>query len=89
MTVQNLIDKKDYDYISWRITLPEDCGGGDTFLGCCESKSGELISLDGDTYNENEEVLSYEEWSDAEQGIQNGLTIVTKTEWYSAKDFDK
>lgn len=76
MTVKDLIQKKDYDYISWRITLPEKVGGGDTFWGCTSSKNGNLISLDGDTYDENTEILSYEEWSDEEEGIQNGLTIV-------------
>ena len=33
MTVKDLIKNKDYDYISWRVTLPEKAGGGDTFFG--------------------------------------------------------
>ena len=38
MTVGDLIKNKDYDYISWRVTLPEKVGGGDTFLGVQEVK---------------------------------------------------
>lgn len=79
MIVKDLIENKDYDYISWRVTLPEECGGGDTFFGQCKSLNGELISLDGDIYDEEDEVVSYKEWSNDE--IKNGLTIVCKTEW--------
>ncbi len=82
MTVGDLIKNKDYDYISWRVTLPEKAGGGDTFFGCCKSVGGELISLDHDSYYKNEVVLKYEEWSDPENDIQNGLTVVVATEWY-------
>lgn len=81
MTVRDLIKNKDYEYISWRITLPESAGGGDTFFGCAASKDGELIPLDGDIYDEDEEVLSYEEWSQPEDNIQNGLTVVVQAEW--------
>lgn len=55
----------------------------DTFAGCFASKDGEIIPLDGDTYSNNEEVLSYEEWSQPENDIQNGLTVVVKGEWIS------
>ena len=81
MTIGNLISAKDYDYISLRVTLPERVGGGDTFMGCAKSENGKLISLDGDTYFEDEEVISYEEWSNEEEGIKNGLTVVVKGEW--------
>lgn len=81
MTVGDLIKNKDYDYISWRITLPEKLGGGDTLFGITSSKNGELISLDGDTYSKEIEVLSYEEWDNPEEGIENGLTIVYEGEW--------
>lgn len=83
MTVGDLIKHKDYDYISWRVTLPEKAGGGDTFFGCTKSENGKLIPLDGDIYSEDTEVLSYEEWSDEEEGIKNGLTIVYEGEWIS------
>lgn len=82
MTIGSLIKEKDYDYISWRIPLPEKAGGGDTFMGCAKSENGKLISLDGDIYSEDEEVISYKEWSKEEEGIKNGLTVVIKGEWY-------
>lgn len=82
MTVEDLIKNKDYDYISWRMTLPEKAGGGNTFAGCAASINGELIPLDGDTmYSKDEEVLHYEEWSKPEDGIENGLTVVVEGEW--------
>jgi alpha-acetolactate decarboxylase len=74
MTVKELISKKDYDYINWRMTLPEDAGGGDMFIGLTKSKNGRLIPLDGDNYNENTEVKHFEEWSS--ENIKSGLTIV-------------
>ena len=82
MTVGDLIQNKDYDYISWRVTLPEKIGGGDTFIGCTRSENGKLIPLDGDIYLEKTEILEYREWSDEEEGIKNGLTIVCEGEWF-------
>lgn len=79
MTIGNLIRNKDYDYVSYRLTLSD---GGNIFAGCFASKGGEIISLDGDTiYDVNDEILSYKEWSEPEKGIQNGLTVVVKGEW--------
>lgn len=86
VTVKDLIIKKDYDYISWRVTLPDEYGGGDTFFGTSRSKNGKLISLDGDIYDENTEIIKYEEWSAPEDGIMNGLTIVYKSEWRYLED---
>ena len=40
-----------------------------------------MISGDGDTYSEEEEALSYEEWSNPEKGIVNGLTVIVEGEW--------
>ena len=51
-------------------------GEDDIFFGVCYSRNGSLIPLDGDTYSEEEEVLSYEEWSNPEKGIIDGLTVV-------------
>lgn len=78
MTIGDLIKDKDYDYVSYRLTLRDE---SDTFAGCFASNGGEIIPLDGDIYDKDEEVLRYEEWSKPEDGIQNGLTIVVKTEW--------
>lgn len=77
MTIGDLIKNKDYDYVSYRVTLSD---GDDIFAGCFASKSGEIISLDGDIYSKNEEVLNYEEWTSPEDDIQNGLTIVVECE---------
>lgn len=77
MTIGDLIKNKDYDYVSYRLPLWD---GSDTFAGCFASKSGEIIPLDGDIYDNDEEVLSYREWSKPEDDIQNGLTIVVKGE---------
>ena len=82
MTVGDLIKDKDYDYISWRATLPEKIGGGDTFIGCTMSENGKLFALDGDVYSEKTEVLEYREWSKEEEGIKNGLTIVYEGDWF-------
>ena len=80
MTIGDLIKNKDYDYVSYRLTLRD---GSDTFAGCFASKDGEIIPLDGDIYDKDEEVLSYEEWYDTEEGIQSGLTVIVKGEWIS------
>ena len=80
MTIGDLIKNKDYDYVLYRLILPN---GDDIFAGCFASKGGEIISLDGDIYNKDEEVLSYEEWSQSENDIQNGLTVVVKCKWTS------
>lgn len=81
MTIGELIKNKDYDYVSYRLTLRD---GSDTFAGCFASKDGEIIPLDGDIYSSNEEVLNYEEWSKPEDDINNGLTVVVKAEWIRA-----
>ena len=80
MTIGDLIKNKDYDYVSYRLTLRD---GSDTFAGCFASNGGEIIPLDGDIYDKDEEVLSYEEWYDTEEGIQSGLTVIVKGEWIS------
>lgn len=79
MTVQDLINQKDFDYISWRVTHPKFSGG--VWLGTCHSRNGELISNDGDYYSSNEEILSYEEWDDVEKGIKNGLDVLVEGKW--------
>ena len=87
MTVRDLIKNRDFDYISWRIMLPErykdepEYEEG-VFIGQCRSKDGKLISLDGDTiYDEDDVVLKYEEWSNPDKDICNGLTVIVEAEW--------
>ena len=83
MTVQDLINKKDYDYISWRITLPDsnvDYPDG-IFVGSCHSVNGKLIPHDQDYYSPDEEVLSYEEWKNEKKQVYSGLTVLVEGEW--------
>ena len=81
MIVKDLIVKKDYDYISWRVTHPDIPDG--IFIGSCSSKNGKLIPHDQDYYSTKDEVLFYEEWEDKDIGINNGLTILIPGEWIS------
>lgn len=74
MKVADLINKKDYDYISWRISLPGKFDKEGVFVGSCESAGGELIPHDQDFYDKEDEVLSYSEWS--KEDMKNGLTVV-------------
>ena len=75
MTIGDLIKNKDYDSIEYRILYNDDL---DIFAGVFASKNGEIISLDGDTYSKGKEVYKYEEWSNPEENIQNGLTVIIK-----------
>lgn len=68
-----MICNKDYDYVSYRLLLDNTY---DVFAGCFAAKDGEIISMDGDNYDKDEEVLSYEEWTFPEEGIHAGLTVV-------------
>lgn len=71
-TVRELIKHKDYDYIAIYFDFPE----GKIFSGCCRSENGNLISLDGDTHNDEMEVKNWEEWSAPENSVKFGLTVV-------------
>lgn len=77
MTIGDLIKNKDYDYVEYRISLPEVMAKEDSiFAGAFSVKAGKIISKDGDSYTPDEEVLNYEEWS--EEDIPKGLTVVCK-----------
>lgn len=79
MIVADLIRNKDYDRIEWRIAKPGKSGEDSIFAGVCRSENGQLIPLDGDSYSEKEEVLSYEEFLTAENS--NCLSVVIRTSW--------
>ena len=86
MTVGDLIKNKDYDIIEYRITLPNHIEEDDMFFGFCKSVNGELISVDGDSYYKNEEVLWYEEKKafDPKFGkIISELVVCIEGEWIS------
>lgn len=78
-TIGDLIKNKDYDYISYRLTMIDKSQS--FFAGCFRSENGKIISLDGDVYSLDEEVLRYEEWDKPEEGINKGLTVVVDYDW--------
>lgn len=81
MTVRDLLNKKDYAYVEWRVTAPENIvDEEDMLFGYCEVVNGNLISGDGDSYDEDTEVLKYEEWLNLDKKLC--LTIVEEVEWY-------
>ena len=67
LKVKDLIKHKDYVYISYILKMPDDkvrIYGESIFIGEAASKNGELISLDGDTiYDKQDMVVEYKEWS--------------------------
>lgn len=75
MTIGNLIKDKDYDFIELRVIEPELHNS--VFVGTAKSESGELISLDGDTYCKDVEILSYEEWSGKK--VKRALSVVCES----------
>lgn len=72
--------KKDYDYVVYRRKLDEslskEVGQEAIFAGIFAIKDGEIVSLDGDTYSLDEEVVDYREWSDDK--YKSALTITVK-----------
>lgn len=78
MKIKDLISKKDYDFVSYRLLITPNNGEEpyDTFAGAFRSESGKIIPLDGDTYSAEEEVVEYEEWTNEEEGITSGLTVI-------------
>lgn len=79
-TIGDLIKNKNYDYVSYRMTIP-DKDMYSEFCGCFAVKDGEIIPLDGDCYYYSEGVIASEEWENIEEGIKNGLTVVVEGEW--------
>lgn len=77
MTIGDLIKDKDYSRINFRFTHPLFKNG--IFFGVCKSANGKLIPLDGDTiYDENDEVIEYEEF---EKDKETCLEVLVKGEW--------
>lgn len=77
-----------YDYVSYRFTSvdwkDEYLNSDETviehsiFAGCFAIIDGSIVSLDGDTYSESEEVLWFETWSNEDENIKSGLTVLVK-----------
>lgn len=66
-TIVDLIKGKNYDYVSYRLSF--------------KVEKGEIIPLDGDTYDKYEEVIASEEWNMPEEGIIHGLSVVCECDW--------
>lgn len=95
MTIKDLIQNKDYDHIEIYLTLPkvthnkavwdkmteDEVWKNSIFMGIAKSEHGELISLDGDTYSDEDEVLYHEEFINEVEGVLQGLSIVIPTDW--------
>lgn len=78
MKLAELIKDKDYDSISVYARVPQLPPDDPLFVGKCKSVNGELISLDGDSYSDQIEVLEYEEWNNPKRNIKHGLSIIVK-----------
>ena len=95
-TIGDVIDaaRHDFDYVSYRIPMnrknfkaSENDDG--EFAGCFRTKNGVIHPLDGDSYDRNEPVLAYEEWSDPDNFIEHGLDIIIDAEFMSDREFEK
>ena len=78
MKLAELIKDKDYDNISFYARVPQLPPDDPLFIGVCKSINGELISLDGDSYSDQVEVLDYEEWNNPERNVRHGLSVVVR-----------
>lgn len=80
LTIGDLIKNKDYDYVEYRYKIATSLTpiyeADSMFAGAFKTVNGKIISLDGDNYSLDQEVILYEEWDDPEEGIKNGLTVV-------------
>lgn len=76
-TIGELIKNKNYDYVSYRVMFPGADKYGE-FAGEFKVEDGKIIPLDMDYYRYNEEVIASEEWTDMENKIRNGLTIIVE-----------
>ena len=75
--IGDLIKDKDYDYVAYRISWKNE----DIFAGSFKTENGKIISLDGDSYDLDEEVVRSKEWNNPDEGIENGLTVVVEGSW--------
>lgn len=96
-TIGEVIAGKNYDYVSYRgydekrnspPALPDGSIEGE-FCGCFQVVNGKIIPLDGDCYDASELVISSEEWTKPDNGIEKGLTIIVEMEFVPASEFDQ
>lgn len=77
-TIGDIIDKRNYDYVSYRLWCDGEYREDGIFAGCFSVKDGIITPLDGDIYNKNEKVIASKEWTNEEEGVYSGLTIVVR-----------
>lgn len=94
-TIGEIIAGKDYDYVSYRgydekRNYPPATGNNTDgeFCGCFKVKNGEIIPLDGDSYDDSEPVIATEEWTMPDEGIGEGLTVIVAMEFVPAGELD-
>lgn len=82
-----LTPQRDFDYVSYRMFLgkiEQFTKTSETIFAGCFAISCigglHIASLDGDTYSLLENVLAYEEWTDPDNNVYNGLTIIVASE---------
>ena len=90
-----IVAGKDYDYVSYRgydekRNYPPATGNNTDgeFCGCFKVKNGEIIPLDGDSYDDSEPVIATEEWTMPDEGIGEGLTVIVAMEFVPAEELD-
>lgn len=94
-TIGEIVAGKDYDYVSYRgydekRNYPPATGNNTDgeFCGCFKVKNGEIIPLDGDSYDDSEPVIATEEWTMPDEGIGEGLTVIVAMEFVPARELD-
>ena len=96
-TIGEVIAGKNYDYVSYRgydekrnspPALPDGSIEGE-FCGCFKVANDKIISLDGDSYDNDEFVIASEEWTKPDDGIERGLTIIVAMEFVPASEFEQ
>lgn len=94
-TIGEIVAGKDYDYVSYRgydekRNYPPVTGNNTDgeFCGCFKVKNGEIIPLDGDSYDDSEPVIATEEWTMPDEGIGEGLTVIVAMEFVPAEELD-
>ena len=94
-TIGEIVAGKDYDYVSYRgydekRNYPPATGNNTDgeFCGCFKVKNGEIIPLDGDSYDDSEPVIATEEWTMPDEGIGEGLTVIVAMDFVPAEELD-
>lgn len=68
MKLKDILNGHNYKVIEYRVILPERFGGDSIFTGKCQYINGNLISLDGDSYSLEDEIIEYELYHDRDGG---------------------